>query len=96
MSATTMPEADEILDRAMKLSAVEREAIARRLLDSVYPPPNTFDSKEALQAELQRRIEAVENGTMKTYTLEEAMAYLRQVAAEGTPDACYTVSATPE
>lgn len=84
-TTTTTAEAGEILDRALKLSAAERERIAHRLLDSVYPPPNTYESADALRAELQRRIEAVENGTMKTYTLEETMAYLRQVAAEGGP-----------
>ena len=83
MSATTTPEADEILDRAMKLSAAEREAIARRLLDSVYPPPNTYESADALRAELQRRIEAVENGTMKTYTLEETLQHMQKALDEG-------------
>ncbi len=86
MSTITTPETSEVrdvLDRALKLSVAERELIAHRLLDSVHPPPNTFESEDALRAELLRRIKAVENGTMKTYTLEETMAYLRQVAAEG-------------
>jgi putative addiction module component (TIGR02574 family) len=85
MSTTTTPEARDVIDRALQLSEVEREEIALRLLESISPPPNMFDSKEALQAELKRRIEAVENGTTKTYTLEEAMAYWRQVDAEGEP-----------
>ena len=81
---TTTTEGDEVLNQALKLSVTERERIARRLLDSIEPP-NSYDSPEALWAELQRRVDAVENGTMKTYTLEETMAYLRQVAAEGDP-----------
>ena len=87
MSATTAetPEVLDVLDRVLKLSAAERDLIASRLRDSVEAPPNTFESAEALRAELLRRIEAVENGTMKPYTLEETMAYLRQVAAEGSP-----------
>lgn len=85
MPATTTPEAEAIIDRALKLSAAEREVIACRLRDSLELPPNTFESPEALKAELKRRIEAYERGEMKTYTLEETMAYLRQVASEGDP-----------
>jgi putative addiction module component (TIGR02574 family) len=86
MPATTTPETPEVravLDQAMKLSATERAVIGRVLLDSVYPPPNTYESADALRAELQRRIEDVESGKVKTHTLEETMAYLRQVATEG-------------
>jgi putative addiction module component (TIGR02574 family) len=82
MSATTTPEARELIDRALKLSEAERETIALRLLESIDAPPNSFESKEALRAELQRRIEAIERGEMKTYTLEEAMAHIRK-AREG-------------
>jgi putative addiction module component (TIGR02574 family) len=82
MVTTTTSQAGEILERALQLSVAEREFIALRLLDSIEPPPNTFESKEALQAELKRRIEAVENGTMKTYTLEEAMAKIRSAREE--------------
>jgi putative addiction module component (TIGR02574 family) len=82
MSATTTPEARELIDRALQLSSVEREAIALRLLDSIDPPPNAFESKEAFRTELQRRIEAIQNGTMKSYSIEETMAYLRQESSE--------------
>ena len=86
MSTTTTtetPEAREIIDRALRLSAAERDLIARRLRDSV-DAPNVFESADALRAELLRRIEAVENGSMKTYTREEAMAKIRQ-DREGRP-----------
>ncbi|QJW96099.1 addiction module protein [Frigoriglobus tundricola] len=84
MSTTTTetPEVRDVLDRALKLSVAERELIARRLRDSIDAPPTDADW-DYWKAEIKRRIEAVENGTMKTYTLEETMAYLRQVAAEG-------------
>ena len=98
MTTTTTAEAEAIIDQALKLSATERELIARRLLDSVEVPPNTYrrlldsvevppntyESADALRAELQRRIEAVESGAMKTYTHEEAMAKIRQ-DREGRP-----------
>ncbi len=87
MSATLTPEAEAIIDQALKLSTPEREFLALRLLDSVYPPPNTFESPEALRAELKRRIEAHERGEMKAYTLEEAMAKIRKAREESGPRA---------
>ncbi len=83
-TTTTTAEAGEILDRALKLSAVEREAIAHRLLDSVYPPPNTYESADALRAELVRRVEDVESGRVKALTHEEAMAQIRKAREERT------------
>ena len=80
--AITTTEADDVLDRALKLSAAERERIARRLLDSVYPPPNTYESADALRAELVRRVEDVESGRVKALTHEEAMAQIRKAREE--------------
>jgi putative addiction module component (TIGR02574 family) len=83
MTTTTTPEADEIIERAMQLSAAEREAIALRLLVSVEPP-NSYESPEALRAELQRRWDAIQSGADKTYSIAETMAYLRnRLAGEG-------------
>ena len=79
---TTTAEAQDVLDRAMKLPAAEREVIARRLLDSIDAPPSDADW-DYWKLEIERRIKAVESGTMKTYSIEETMAHLRQVAAEG-------------
>ena len=76
------PEAREIIDRALKLSPPERETIARVLLESVFPPDDPEEAKKAWRAELQRRMDAIDNGTMKTYSIEETMAYLRQQCAE--------------
>lgn len=56
----------------------------REVIDSLGPPPSRLWTDRAYwHAELTRRVEAVENGTMRTYSIEETMAYLRQVAAEG-------------
>jgi putative addiction module component (TIGR02574 family) len=87
MSATTTPgsdEARELIDRALKLPPADRERIAHELLDSVYPPEDPEEVKKAWRAELQRRVDAIQNGTMKTYSIEETMAYLRQECAERT------------
>jgi len=77
MSATTTSAVREIIDRALQLSPADREQIANELLDSVFPPEDPEVVKKAWRAELQRRIDAIDNGTMKTYRLAETMAYLR-------------------
>ncbi|MBY0459675.1 MAG: hypothetical protein K2V38_20335 [Gemmataceae bacterium] len=72
----------ELVERVLKLSPASRDRLLG-LLDPPPPPtPDWAAAPDALRAELQRRIEAVENGTMKTYTIDETTAYLRQVAAE--------------
>jgi putative addiction module component (TIGR02574 family) len=81
MSATLTPKARGIVDQAMQLSAAEREAIALRLLESIEPP-NSFESPEALRAELQRRWDAIQSGAEKTYSIDETMAYLRKRLAD--------------
>ena len=73
MTTTTTTEAQDVLDRALKLPAAEREQIALRLRESIDPPPNVYESEDALRAELLCRIEAFERGEMKTYTLEETL-----------------------
>jgi putative addiction module component (TIGR02574 family) len=89
MTPTTTPElqeARELIDRAMKLPPSLRAEIARTLDESVYgPPPNSDADRAYWKAEIARRIEAVRNGTMKTYTIEETMDYLRIVVNEGRP-----------
>lgn len=82
MNPTATPAACEILDQALRLSPGEREHVGLRLLESIeVPPEDPEEAKKALRAELQRRMEAIEAGTMKTYSIEETMAYLRQESA---------------
>ena len=83
MPTTTTTEAQDVLDRALKLSAAERELIARRLIDSIDAPPSDADW-EYWKAEIKRRIEDVESGRVKALTHEEAMAKIRQ-DREGRP-----------
>lgn len=88
MSATTTPETPEnaeardLVERALRLPPVVREQIAHQLLDSVYPPEDPEEVKKAWRAELQKRFDEIKNGTVKTYSIEETMAYLRQSLAE--------------
>lgn len=85
-TTTTTPdamEARDIVDRAMKLPPAAREGIAHHLLQSVEPPPGPPDSdREYWKVELQRRVESIENGTMKMYTLDETLAHMQQVLDE--------------
>ena len=78
---TTTTEVQDVLDRALKLPAAERERIALRLLDSI-DPPNTFGSADALRAELQRRIEDIESGRVKPLTPEEMFDSVKKALAE--------------
>jgi putative addiction module component (TIGR02574 family) len=83
---TELRQARELIDRAMRLSPAARQSIALELLESLQGPPEDAEEvRKAWKAEIARRIEAVRNGTMKTYTLEETMQYLRKVVDEGRP-----------
>ena len=53
------------------------------VLGSLGAPPNSDADRGYWKAEIARRIEAVRNGTMKTYTLDETMDYLQRVVDEG-------------
>jgi hypothetical protein len=92
MAATTTPETPEteltpdLIERVMKLSPENRRRLIG-LLDAEEPipvPPPVGDAAY-WKAEIARRIAAIQDGTMKTYTLEEAIAYWRQVDVEGEP-----------
>jgi putative addiction module component (TIGR02574 family) len=75
-------EARELFARALKLPPALREGIAIDLLESVDEPADEEAEEKAWREELARRIESVQNGTAKTYSVEETMAYLRQALAE--------------
>jgi len=86
MSTATVTEAapeteltTELVERAMKLSPENRERLIELLhAGPPIPTPSPVGDWEYWKAEIKRRIEAVENGTMKTHTLEEAMADIRK------------------
>lgn len=83
MTPTTEPtDVQDLFDRAMRLPPDVRERFAFDLLRSVNPPPNSDADWAYWKAEIARRIAAVENGTMKTYTLEETIDHLQKVLDE--------------
>lgn len=63
----------ELLQEALKLSAEERLALAKSLWDSVERPEDP-EWRAAWAAEVARRLEGVEDGTMKTVPWAEARA----------------------
>jgi hypothetical protein len=81
MSTTTVPETEltpELIERVMKLSPENREWLRALLGEPPIPELPPVGDWEYWKAEIQRRIEAVERGEMKTYTLEEAMSHIRK------------------
>ena len=85
MAATTTPETPEseltpdLIERLQKLSPESRDRLIVLLGGSPpIPAPPPVGDWAYWKEEIKRRIEAVENGTMKTYTLEEAMAKIRK------------------
>jgi putative addiction module component (TIGR02574 family) len=84
MTPAETEEVRDLRERALKLPPDVREQLALEMLGSVRASEeDSAQAREALRAELQRRMDAVAAGTMKTYSVEETMAYLRQVVAEG-------------
>jgi putative addiction module component (TIGR02574 family) len=60
---TMTSNAKKLLDEALRLSAAERETLAGQLFDSL--DPDDPDSEAAWQAEIERRIAELDQGTVK-------------------------------
>jgi putative addiction module component (TIGR02574 family) len=56
---------------------VKRSRIATRLIESVVDQEDETEVSAAWQAEIERRIESIQNGTAKLTTNTEVMANLR-------------------
>jgi len=86
MSATTPAEANEaqeLIDRALKLPPAEQERILLALLHAVASPPGRPSSDRVYwKAELARRIADIESGAVKTVTPEEMHANIRKALEE--------------
>lgn len=84
MTPTEAEEVRDLRERVMKLPPDAREKLALDVLRSVEQPPEDAEAaRQAFREELQRRMDAVEAGTMKTYSVEETMARARRALAEG-------------
>ena len=82
MSATTTPENPEVrqlIERAMKLSAEERETIALELLESTESPSGISETNsDYWRGEIARRSAEVASGAVSPLTREEAEAQVRE------------------
>jgi putative addiction module component (TIGR02574 family) len=71
---------------AMELSCDERSKLSEELWWSLHPPAENLPQEEidaAWGAEIERRIEEIDSGAVKTVSIEETMAELdAQIAAK--------------
>ena len=65
-----------VLEEALKLSPNERAEVAEQLIASLEEAPDTA-VEQAWQQEVQRRLQQVERGEMKTIPWEEVQRRLR-------------------
>ncbi len=65
-----------VLEEALKLSPNERAEVAEQLIASLEEAPDTA-VEEAWQQEVQRRLQQVERGEVKTIPWEEVQRRLR-------------------
>jgi len=65
-----------VLEEALKLTANERAEVAEQLIASLDEVPDT-DVEQAWQEEIQRRLQQIDRGEVKTITWEEVQRRLR-------------------
>lgn len=73
---------DSILQHALQLPVVERSRIATRLIESVDAPEDEGGVSVAWQAEIDRRVESIQNGSSRLTPNAEVMANLRHRLAQ--------------
>lgn len=66
----------DVLEEALKLTVNERAEVAEKLIASLDEVPDT-DVEQAWQEEIQRRLQQVERGEVKTIPWEEVQRRLR-------------------
>ena len=70
-----MTTAERLLKEAMQLSSDEREQLAMELLASIEKEPG-YD--EAWEAEIERRLKEIDDGTVEMIPGEQVMTELRE------------------
>lgn len=65
-----------LLEEALKLSPDERAEVAEQLIASLEEAPD-IDVEQAWQEEVQRRLQQIERGEVKTIPWEEVQRRLR-------------------
>ena len=78
MSTTGLP--PSFVAQALALPEPQRAALAEQLLASLEPPANSLPKDYV--AEVVRRCNELDAGTVKTYSGEETIQYLRDAIAK--------------
>ncbi len=65
-----------VLEEALKLTVNERAEVAEQLIASLDEAPDT-DAEQAWQEEIQRRLQQIDRGEVKTIPWEEVQRRLR-------------------
>jgi len=74
-----MSDATKVLHEALALDRKDRTEVVLRLLQSLDGGAATDDVEAAWQAEIERRVKDVENGTSESVSLEEMFRELDQI-----------------
>ena len=73
---------DALLESSLKLPLQERSRLATRLIESLDDADDDMEISPPWHSEIERRIEAVRNGTMRTIPHEEVMAEMQALLAD--------------
>jgi putative addiction module component (TIGR02574 family) len=68
---------EALLESSLSLPPQERSSLATRLIESLDEADDDLEISPAWRKELDRRVEAVRNGTMRTIPHEEVMRDMR-------------------
>jgi putative addiction module component (TIGR02574 family) len=67
----------EIYSQAMELPVDQREELAHRLLDSLHTDNASLVLDAAFEAEVERRVKSIEDGTATVIDMDVSIAKLR-------------------
>lgn len=73
----------DILQKALRLDASERAAVAHELLLSLEPESSDDDADRAWAAEIKRRVQAIRDGRVVLRDWDDALADARRSIAGG-------------
>jgi putative addiction module component (TIGR02574 family) len=73
---------DALLESSLNLPLQERSRLATRLIESLDDADDEVPISPTWHSEIERRIEAVRNGTMRTVPHEEVMAEMHALLAD--------------
>jgi putative addiction module component (TIGR02574 family) len=73
----------ELMHKAMELSAGDRAELARQLIRSLEPEAPDVDADDAWEAEIERRLQAVDRGDAKLIDWRESVSRARHSLRKG-------------